>query len=103
MDSPLRNPIYGLRPNKKKESLHRWRQRFPQQLDLFTDYEELERKKKEEQAALDKERRMQEAQLAIKHTYRQYYGSAILTTIVTKSISNKGSSTLIGVAPLLCL
>ena len=69
MDSPLRNPIYGLRPNKKKESLPRWRQRFPQQLDLFTDYEELERKKKEEQAALDKERRMQEAQLAIKQRF----------------------------------
>ena len=41
----------------------------PQQLDLFTDYEELERKKKEEQAALDKERRMQEAQLAIKQRF----------------------------------
>ncbi|MCR4852221.1 MAG: DNA methylase [Prevotella sp.] len=41
----------------------------PQQLDLFTDYEALERKKKEEQAALDKERRMQEAQLAIKQRF----------------------------------
>ena len=41
----------------------------PQQLDLFTDYEEVERKKKEEQAALDKERRMQEAQLAIKQRF----------------------------------
>ena len=41
----------------------------PQQLDLFTDYEELERKKKEEQATLDKERRMQEAQLAIKQRF----------------------------------
>ena len=41
----------------------------PLQLDLFTDYEELERKKKEEQAALDKERRMQEAQLAIKQRF----------------------------------
>ena len=92
MDSPLRNPIYGLRPNKKKESLPRWRQRFPQQLDLFTDYEELERKKKEEQAALDKERRMQEAQLAIKHTYRHYYGSAILTVIVSCLYQAKGAA-----------
>ena len=41
----------------------------PQQLDLFTDYEEVKRKKKEEQAALDKERRMQEAQLAIKQRF----------------------------------
>ena len=41
----------------------------PQQLDLFTDYEEVERKKKEEQAALEKERRMQEAQQAIKQRF----------------------------------
>ena len=41
----------------------------PQQLDLFTDYEELERQKKEEQEALDKERRIQEAQLAIKQRF----------------------------------
>ena len=48
---------------------------MPIQLDLFTDYEEVERKKKEEQAALDKERRMQEARLAIK---RRYGKNAIL-------------------------
>ena len=48
---------------------------MPIQLDLFTDYEEMERKKKEEQAALDKERRMQEARLAIK---RRYGKNAIL-------------------------
>ena len=41
----------------------------PQQLDLFTDYEELERQKKEEQEALDKERRIQEARLAIKNRF----------------------------------
>jgi len=41
----------------------------PQQLDLFTDYEAIERQKKEEQAALDKERRMQEAQLIIKKRF----------------------------------
>ena len=41
----------------------------PQQLDLFTDYEELERQKKEEQEALDKERRIQEARLAIKQRF----------------------------------
>ena len=39
------------------------------QLDLFTDYEAAERKKKEEDAALEKERRLQEAQLAIKKRF----------------------------------
>ena len=42
---------------------------IPKQLDLFTDYEELERQKKEEQEALDKERRIQEARLAIKQRF----------------------------------
>ena len=41
----------------------------PQQLDLFTDYEALEKKRKEEQAKLDKERRMQETQLRIKKRF----------------------------------
>lgn len=41
----------------------------PQQLDLFTDYEALEQQRKERQDALDKERRMQEAQLAIKQRF----------------------------------
>ncbi len=47
----------------------------PEQLDLFTDYEALEKKRQEEQAFLDKERRMQEAQLAIK---RRFGKNAIL-------------------------
>ncbi len=47
----------------------------PQQLDLFTDYEALGKQKQEEQEALDKERRMQEAQLAIK---RRFGKNAIL-------------------------
>ena len=42
---------------------------MPQQLDLFTDYEALKKKEEEEQAALDKERRLQEAQLAIKQRF----------------------------------
>ena len=42
---------------------------MPQQLDLFTDYEELERQKKEEKDALEKERRIQEARLAIKQRF----------------------------------
>ena len=46
-----------------------------QQLDLFTDYEAEERKRQEENTALDKERRLQEAQLAIK---RRFGKNAIL-------------------------
>jgi DNA polymerase V len=41
----------------------------PQQLDLFTDYETLEKQRQEEQTRLDKERRMQEAQLKIKQRF----------------------------------
>lgn len=41
----------------------------PQQLDLFTDYEALARQQEKEKAALDKERRMQETQLAIKQRF----------------------------------
>ena len=39
------------------------------QLDLFTDYEELARQQEAEKAELDKERRIQEAQLAIKQRF----------------------------------
>ncbi|MBQ8157516.1 MAG: hypothetical protein IJ081_00665 [Prevotella sp.] len=38
-------------------------------LDLFIDYEALEKQRQEEQAKLDKERRMQEAQLKIKQRF----------------------------------
>jgi len=41
----------------------------PQQLDLFTDYEALAQQRREEQAELDKERRIQEAQLKIKKRF----------------------------------
>lgn len=44
-------------------------QKAPQQLDLFTDYETIEKQKQEEKARLDKERRMQEAQLKIKQRF----------------------------------
>ena len=47
----------------------------PEQLDLFVDYEALKKKKKEEKATLDKERKVQEAQLAIR---RRYGKNAIL-------------------------
>ena len=40
-----------------------------EQLDLFTDYAALERKREQEQAELDRERRMQEAMLAIKKKF----------------------------------
>jgi len=45
------------------------RHSVPQQLDLFTDYEALEKQKQEEQARLEKERRMQEVQLKIKERF----------------------------------
>ena len=41
----------------------------PQQFDLFTDYEALAKQQEAEQATLEKERRMQEAQLAIKQRF----------------------------------
>ena len=41
----------------------------PQQLDLFTDYEVIEKQRQQEQARLDKERRLQEAQLRIKNRF----------------------------------
>ena len=41
----------------------------PRQLDLFTDYEAIERQRKEQEEALEKERRMQEARLAIKQRF----------------------------------
>lgn len=44
-------------------------QQQPTQLDLFTDYEAIHAKEQREQEALDKERRMQEVQLAIKQRF----------------------------------
>lgn len=41
----------------------------PQQLDLFTDYAALEKQREEEQAQLDRERRLQETQLKIKERF----------------------------------
>ncbi len=43
--------------------------KVPEQLDIFTDYETLNRQREEERKALEKERRMQEAQLKIKQRY----------------------------------
>ena len=40
-----------------------------EQLDIFTDYEALERQKEREAAWLDRERRMQETMLAIKKKF----------------------------------
>ena len=41
----------------------------PQQLDLFVDYEEVNRQRKEEEAERKKERRLQEAQISIKKRF----------------------------------
>ena len=38
-------------------------------MDLFTDYEALERQRRDEEQQREKERRMQEAQLAIKQRF----------------------------------
>lgn len=51
----------GSEPTRKK----------PQQLDLFTDYEALEKKEQEEKAALDKEKKMQQAMLQIKRNLKK--------------------------------
>ncbi len=50
------------RENKSQEKL-------PEQLDLFTDYDTLEKKRQEEAEALEKEKRMQEAVLEIKKKF----------------------------------
>ena len=43
--------------------------RQPEQLDLFTDYEALEQRRKAEQKALEREHRMQKTLLDIKNKY----------------------------------
>lgn len=45
------------------------RTEYPEQLSFFEDYEEKQRKRAEEEAALEKERRMQDALVTIKHKY----------------------------------
>ena len=52
-----------------EEQARKQQQETPVQLDLFTDYEAEEKKQKEEQAADDKERRLQEATLKIKKEF----------------------------------
>ena len=51
------------------ESVAAEQNRAPKQLDLFTDYEALEKQKQEEKAKRDKERRLQETQLKIKQRF----------------------------------
>ena len=51
------------------ESVAAEQNRAPQQLDLFTDYEAVEKQKQEEKAKRDKERRLQETQLKIKQRF----------------------------------
>ena len=41
----------------------------PEQMDLFTDYAAVEARRKQEQAELDRERKMQEVMLTIKNKY----------------------------------
>lgn len=49
--------------------LNSWEEASCEQLDLFTDYEALERKREEEEALFRKERKMQEAVLSIQKKY----------------------------------
>ena len=44
-------------------------EKIPEQLDLFTDYEALEKKRQKEEEILEKEKRMQQAVLDIKKKY----------------------------------
>ena len=47
------------------------REELYEQLDLFTDYEAQRKKQEEEEDALDREKRMQEAMLSIKKKFRK--------------------------------
>ena len=64
----------GRSPDNEEDG-EKWAAGSWQQMDLFTDYEALEEKKKREKAALEKERRLQEAMLEIR---RKYGKNAIL-------------------------
>lgn len=59
----------------EKEDMVKKRENAPRQLDLFTDNEETLKREQEERKRLEKERKMQEVQLAIK---RRYGKNAIL-------------------------
>lgn len=48
-----------------------------EQLDLFTDYEAQRKKQEEEEAALDREKRMQEAMLSIKEIWKKCYAEGM--------------------------
>ena len=54
---------------KKEEEVEASKQDVCEQLDLFTDYEALERKRQEEREALEKEKNLQHAVLDIKKRY----------------------------------
>ncbi len=62
----------------KAHEIARTKAQQPVQLDLFTDYEAIERENAQRQAALDKERRLQETMLAIKQRFGK---NALLTGI----------------------
>lgn len=53
----------------KLERENEIKEKPPEQLDLFTDYEALEKKRRQEEETLDREKRMQEAVLSIKKKY----------------------------------
>jgi DNA polymerase V len=68
------NPILLIRRlnitvNNLKTKEEATKDKGPQQLDLFCDYEKKEQEEKERKARLDKERRIQEAQISIKRRF----------------------------------
>jgi len=58
------NHVLGEETARKKQETGSY-----EQLDLFTDYQALEKERKEQEARLDKERQLQEAMLSIKKKY----------------------------------
>ncbi len=65
----LTRRIYVIAANVIPESENKEKEVQYYQMDLFTDYEKLEKEKKEQEAKKEKERRLQEAMLSVKKKY----------------------------------
>ena len=69
MDPKLTIRRITIGANKLVEESAAKKREVPQQLDLFTDYTALEKAEEEEDTALERERRIQEAVLGIKQKF----------------------------------
>lgn len=69
MDPKLTIRRITIGANKLVEESAAKKREVPQQLDLFTDYTALEKAAEEEDTALERERRIQEAVLGIKQKF----------------------------------